>query len=436
MNANVLGFQNVKLKKLFLIVLASLLFATSTLFLIFMLCGVVDKNGLPVSIIESYAMMLNVINLNGLSAFEYILRLALGIIYNIFTAIIIKNAICAIAPFIKAVFKRGDNDFETSNAIKDLINIVGSIIKFASVFMLLAMMISSSFTINGAGVALFVISAIDYILVSVALLYLRGHSFGSMLYRGIANLLFVLIYALLLSIVMNIHPAENIVTSFITLFGGFYGDASLEVVGIVMFSLATPVLLCVLQGNALAFVSEVWGGEFYKNSKVAESKSLTVMVLSIILFSFSALASLFFGIGGAVMINESLALVNVQLPLLITSVVMFVAYKAENFSEKAKNIVVEQPAPAVEVAPVPVAEPVVEVAPAPVVAVEEQPAPVAEPVAEVAPAPVAEPVVEVASTVAINNENIELMKKYKELLDSGIITQEEFNAKRKELLGL
>ena len=31
-------------------------------------------------------------------------------------------------------------------------------------------------------------------------------------------------------------------------------------------------------------------------------------------------------------------------------------------------------------------------------------------------------------------DNIELLKKYKDLLDSGVITQEEFDAKKKELL--
>ena len=42
--------------------------------------------------------------------------------------------------------------------------------------------------------------------------------------------------------------------------------------------------------------------------------------------------------------------------------------------------------------------------------------------------------VEVATTP--QKENIDELKKYKELLDQGIITQEEFDAKKKQLLGL
>ena len=42
--------------------------------------------------------------------------------------------------------------------------------------------------------------------------------------------------------------------------------------------------------------------------------------------------------------------------------------------------------------------------------------------------------VEVATTP--KEENIDKLKKYKELLDQGIITQEEFDAKKKQLLGL
>lgn len=38
--------------------------------------------------------------------------------------------------------------------------------------------------------------------------------------------------------------------------------------------------------------------------------------------------------------------------------------------------------------------------------------------------------------INVNNSNADELKKYKELLDSGVITQEEFNAKKKQLLGL
>ena len=34
------------------------------------------------------------------------------------------------------------------------------------------------------------------------------------------------------------------------------------------------------------------------------------------------------------------------------------------------------------------------------------------------------------------NNNIEELKQYKELLDSGVITEEEFNAKKKQLLNI
>jgi len=38
--------------------------------------------------------------------------------------------------------------------------------------------------------------------------------------------------------------------------------------------------------------------------------------------------------------------------------------------------------------------------------------------------------------VSEKSDSVDEIKKYKELLDSGIITQEEFDAKKKELLGL
>lgn len=39
-------------------------------------------------------------------------------------------------------------------------------------------------------------------------------------------------------------------------------------------------------------------------------------------------------------------------------------------------------------------------------------------------------------SVVINQSNADELKKFKELLDSGVITQEEFDAKKKQLLGL
>jgi hypothetical protein len=41
-----------------------------------------------------------------------------------------------------------------------------------------------------------------------------------------------------------------------------------------------------------------------------------------------------------------------------------------------------------------------------------------------------------APVQASNQSNADEMKKYKELLDSGVISQEEFDAKKKQLLGL
>ncbi len=41
-----------------------------------------------------------------------------------------------------------------------------------------------------------------------------------------------------------------------------------------------------------------------------------------------------------------------------------------------------------------------------------------------------------STTVVQNTSNADELKKYKDLLDSGVITQEEFDAKKKQLLGL
>lgn len=40
------------------------------------------------------------------------------------------------------------------------------------------------------------------------------------------------------------------------------------------------------------------------------------------------------------------------------------------------------------------------------------------------------------TSAAQNTDTVDRLKKYKELLDSGVITQEEFDAKKKELLNM
>lgn len=60
-----------------------------------------------------------------------------------------------------------------------------------------------------------------------------------------------------------------------------------------------------------------------------------------------------------------------------------------------------------------------------------------QPVQPAEPAVSAEPEVPAEPAVSANHVNdIEMLKKYKELLDAGILTQEEFDAKKKEILGL
>ena len=42
----------------------------------------------------------------------------------------------------------------------------------------------------------------------------------------------------------------------------------------------------------------------------------------------------------------------------------------------------------------------------------------------------------IQANISSDENNIELLKKYKQLLDDNAITQEEFDAKKKQLLGL
>lgn len=104
--------------------------------------------------------------------------------------------------------------------------------------------------------------------------------------------------------------------------------------------------------------------------------------------------------------------------------------KEEKKEEKIPEPVVEKAAPQMPSKPVmPAPAPVVKQAPA---------KPVAPPPAPIRPAPVQMPV----NTSVTNNQvttmaqknNIELIKQYKELLDMGAITQEEYEEKKKDLL--
>ena len=110
-------------------------------------------------------------------------------------------------------------------------------------------------------------------------------------------------------------------------------------------------------------------------------------------------------------------------------------------TRKPEPEVVPVPVPATEPVPAAVAEPVPATEPASAVVIEPVPVAPAEPVSDLPPVEVtgstpAEEKVRDTIPVSQEMENLQLIKVLKELLDSGAITQEEYDLKKKQLLGL
>ncbi len=425
-------FGDVKGKNLIFCITSCVIFTVQIAMAFLFLSGIVSYYGEPVTALGAIDLILNVFNIAVGNIFETLLKLMLGIVYIVATVIIIKNVIASISYFIYAAFDKGKKSAQfRENAFLSLLGYVGSTLRMCFMFIMLSIMTSVDFTISDMGLAVLILGLIVYLGSCGVMAYLKQFKLECLLYRMGATLIMVLSYVLLVS-KLQVASFEQLIYGFNVLFGGYLGAISAEAVFSTLTLIAMPILYIVLQCSIISYITDVWGNDFYRSVDAGTFASGKFMGMAIAIATVNLVVSMILNNMEAVGVSQVYAIIENELPLLIASISLFVCYRIEEF-EDVKPIPVKEESAEQEVAAAEedkTATPEVKKEKEPVAPVvkEETPAPVAE------PTPVVEPVA--PAPVQTQTDDIEKLKQFKELLDSGAITQEEYDIKKKQILGL
>ncbi len=443
MKKSLLG--NAKGKNLILLISSCGFFTIQLAMAILFFTGIVGYFGEPVSVIGSIELLLSIFNIAVGNIFATLLKLMLGVFYIVATVIILKNAISSISCFINAAFSKEDKSVQDrDDSFLLLIDYIGSTLRMCFTFMMLSIMTSVDFTINDSGIAVLVMGIIAYLASCGIMIYLKNYKLDTIIYRAVAVVVMLVSYVLLVT-KLQTASFEELVYGLQLIFGGYLGAISAEVVFSAIASVAVPILYIILQLSITSYVTDVWGYEFYRTSTDGSSASSKFMGMAIAVATVNLVVSMVLESVKAMEISQVFSMIGNELPLLIASIAMFITYRIDDVCEYASSPVATEPSAPVETVVKPAPEQVAVVEESAVTEVKEEPTPapveiVEQPVPEQvevkeeptpAPVEVAEPAPAPAQV-----DDVTKLKQFKDLLDSGVITQEEYDAKKKQILGL
>ncbi len=413
-NAN-LKIENVKGKRIIVLVASIVIFVLQIAFTTLFLSGLVDYFGTSVSIVGAVELILSIVNIATGAIFEYLFKLALGIVYIVGTVMVIKNFISSITYFASGTFNKANDKRDAS--YRSLYISLGNTFKWCFVFIGLSLMTSVDFTINESGKVVLIAGTAIYLIVSVISTYFKKLKIETLVYKGLCTVIMLVAYIVLIA---GLREAsfEQLIQGFRVLFGGYLGEATTDVIFSASLLIAVPILYIILQIFVMDYISDVWYLGEYSKSAVAKEKSGKIMGVSIAVASVSIVIGFILGDLEGVNAEQFITIIFDKAPMLISSIVLFVSYRFSD-GEKAKAEVKAEEKP--------VEKPVEEIE-----AKKE----------EVVIEPKKEDIVKEEPKAIVNEEpkkEIDLaseLAKYKNLFEQGLISEEEYADKKKQILGL
>ncbi len=407
-----LTFFNVKGKNGIMRTTACVLFIAQIAMALIFLSGLVDYFGVTVTALGAVELLISVANIANGAIFEYLLKCMVAIVYIVAAIIIVKNVIVSISYFSHAAFtKSGKAAQLKENSFFTLINYVGSTFKCCFVFIFLSLMASVDFTISTGGLAVFVIGLVCYIGSHCVIYYLKNLKLECFLYKIMATVIMLVAYVFLVS-KLQVASFEQLVYGLKVVFGGYLGKISTHAIFSAIMLIAIPILYMILQFFIFSYISDIWNDDFYLSSNYGNYRSGKIMGMAIAITSVNFLVSMIMNNMETLGVTQMYKIIENELPMLIASITLFVCYRFEKFEEiktTASNGSVSKQENKVEQTVQPVLK-------------------------ESVPTTTVENIG--SEVVHLQAEAVEELKQYKELLNSGILTQEEFDAKKKEILGL
>ena len=402
-------FEKVKGKNTILLAANCVLFVLQIAISALFFGGLIEYYGVNVSVVGALELILSILNIAQGTIFEYLLKLALGIVYIVATVVVVKNIITAISYFIHGVFDKSEKGEEKKeNAFCSFFMLLGDTFKYCLIFIALCIMTSVDFKINDSGMTVLIIGFIVYFSVSILMLYFKNFTIETIVYKGISIAVMGTAY-ILLFFNLNIPSFENLIHGLRATFGGYLGSISAEVIFTAISLIAIPILNIFLQFYVLYYLSDIWGVELYSKSNFARGKTNVIMGLSIAIPVVNVVIAMVFG---NLEIVDAYILYNIiknDVTIMLTSIVLLISFKFVKFEEK--RIVINQ------------------------VKVEKKKENVEVKTEEVT---VKETTKESSAEDKVE-ESIDLtvqLTKYKDLLEKGLITQEEYAETKRKILGI
>lgn len=405
-----LTLSNVKGKNGILRTVSCILFIAQIAITLIFLSGVVDYFGTSVTALGAVELIINIVNIATGVIFEYLLKFMLGIVYIVVTIIMVKNIIVSISYFSHAAFSKGEKTAQLKeSSFFSLFNHVGNTFKCCFIFIFLSIMTSVDFTVNDGGLVVFAIGLICYVSFCFAIYYLKNPTLECFLYKIMTTTIMIAIFSFL-TVKLQVASFEQLVYGLKIVFGGYLGSVSTEAVFSAITLIAVPILYMILQFSMFSYISDIWDGNFYLLSNYGSYRAGKIMGMAIAITSVNFIINMLMNNMETIDVAQVYKIIENELPMLIASIALFVCYRFEKFEVIKATAVGASNTNNTQ--------------------------------KEVQPSPT---VKESSATSVENNtqevvhlqaDAIEELKRYKELLNSGILTQEEFNAKKKEILGL
>lgn len=360
--------------------------------------GIVDYLGLSTSVLIVFNdLLFGVLQIEAGNVLEILINLALSIIYIIIIINLIKNIVNSIKE-ITNIFSKDAKKKKTS--FEQLFWSFRNSAKYCLIWYFLCSVVSSTYKINTNGIVLFALVILLLFLSMIMDALLEKMALKKILHQS--ALMSVVLFAYICMVVMVQSP---IIENFRYALSHNY--SFLLFVQTLIISIAWGVL----QFFVIDFFESVIISKPYSMLNYGVFGANKIMITSIIVTVVNVVLQLLLNKITYITFEQVFMLCAENLAIIFISVAMFIAC---NFTKEPKSVSVQN---------------VKDVAVKPKIVVESKENNSNESIKESDCSEVVE------NTKEDKSCNIEILKKYKELLDAGVITQEEFDEKKKQYLG-
>lgn len=328
------NFADVKGKDNILYTSGWVFLTAQILMVVLLLFGIVSYYGANLSMFGAIELVIDITKIKRGAILEGLLKVAIGGTYIYVVVRIIKNTLES-RSYLRKLFERNIEE-EGQSKEKNffvLLGYVGDSLKWCALFMMLCIMSSVDFTINWKGIILIIAMSIFYLASCTAMMYLKNVKKEDIIYKSVAVGVAFLAFILLLTKI-RIASIEELIYGLRYFFGGYLKPLTFKGLILAVGMLASPILCIIMQYYAVTYIYDVWGIDFFLNSKTAAYTTRKIVTMAISIVVANAIIRIVSGGAEISDIGSLFKAVRQDLPMLLTSIALFLCYKFENIDKE------------------------------------------------------------------------------------------------------